>query len=628
VGSAQRKSSRPYRVGGHGEAGQAAPDAVLQAAPGTGGLTVVRRNEDGRQIAIAAAGLLAGAGVAWIVSHAGPHRIGVPNVPFTVLVVVVVGWSFIGGGLLYWRSRPDNYLWAVLIFQGFAWFASMLTASQNPVLFTFGQVTYPLQYASGLYLILSFPSGRLRGTLDRAMLAITIILITVGNLTWLLFADSHRTMCPTCPANLLEVTRDDAVVKAVFYLFRLAGIVIALTAIGLLAMRWRRASHAQRHAVMPVAVAGVVAFAAFIAAYLARLLGVPGPTVFDALAFYASAAVPVAVFAVLIQRRLAHGAVAGLVVELGRRGGAGPAADPRDALARALGDPSLALGYWFGAESRYVDRDGRPVERPGPGSGRRSTVVERDGQPVALLIHDAALEHNAKLVESACAAAGLALENERLAAELRARLAELQASRARLVEATDVERRRIERDLHDGTQQRLTWIAMSLGLVDSKLPANGAQAKPLVAETREALAAAMAELRALTHGIHPAILTERGLPAALEELCSRSAVPAHLRLFLDGRLPAPVETAAYYVVSEALTNAAKHSGASEVRVAATRERGQLIVEVADQGVGGAGTGKGFGLRGLADRVEALGGQFSVSSPPGQGTTLRAEFPCG
>src|SRR5215470_11201693 len=385
----------------------------------------------------------------------------------------------------------------------------MLNNSPNPVLFTIGQLVFPWQYASGLYLILSFPSGRLQGRLDRALLAITIFLVTVGNLLWLLFADSHHAMCRTCPANLLEVTRDDAVVVGVFYVFRVGGIVIALTSIGLLAARWRRASRAQRHAVMPVAVAGVVAFCALIVSYAARLAGMSGPNALDAFAFYAGAAVPVAVLAVLIQRRLAHGAVAGLVVELGRPG---PVADPREALSRALGDPSLAVGYWFAAESRYVDRHGAPVELPAPDSGRRSTVVERDGQPVAVLIHDAALDDNARLVQSVGAAAGLALENERLQAELRARLVELQASRARLVEATDAERRRIERDLHDGTQQRLVSIAMSLGLAEAKLPANGAQAKPIVAETREALAAALAELRALTHGIHPAILTERGLP--------------------------------------------------------------------------------------------------------------------
>jgi signal transduction histidine kinase len=577
------------------------------------------------QIATAAAGVLAGAGVAWIVSHAGSDTFGVPELPFAVPVIVLVGWSFIASGLLYWRSRPENHLWAVLIFQGFAWFGSMLPNSSNPVLFTIGQLVYPWQYASGLYLILSFPSGRLRGGLDRAMMAIAIFLVTAGNLFWLLFADSHHSMCPTCPANLVEVTRDDAVVVGTFYVFRISGIVIALTSIGLLAVRWRRASRAQRHAVMPVAVAGVVAFCALIVSYGARLAGASSPNAYDAFAFYAAAAVPVAVLAVLIQRRLAQGAVAGLVVALG---GPGPGADPKAALSRALGDPSLALGYWFAAESRYVDRDGKPVELPEAGGARRSTVVERDGQPVAVLIHDAALEHNAGLVDSVSAAAGLALENERLQAQLRARLVELQASRARLVAATDAERRRIERDLHDGTQQRLVSIAMSLGLAEAKLPADPVHAKPIVTETRTALAVALAELRDLTQGIYPTILSERGLSAALDELCGRSALTAHLRLFLDGRLPIPVETAAYYVVSEALTNAAKHSQAAEVRVAASCSGGTLMVEVADDGVGGAGNGKGSGLRGLADRVEALDGRLTVSSPPGRGTTLRAEFPCG
>jgi uncharacterized membrane protein YdfJ with MMPL/SSD domain len=143
----------------------------------------------------------------------------------------------------------------VLIFQGFAWFASMLPDSHNPVVFTFGQAVYPFQYASGLYLILSFPSGRLQGRLDRTLVAVTVALVTVGNWAWLLFADSHRMMCHTCPANLLELTRNDAAVIGVFYLLRPAGILIALTAIGLLAAHWRRASRAQRHAVMPVAVA-------------------------------------------------------------------------------------------------------------------------------------------------------------------------------------------------------------------------------------------------------------------------------------------------------------------------------------------------------------------------------------
>jgi len=312
------------------------------------------------------------------------------------------------------------------------------------------------------------------------------------------------------------------------------------------------------------------------------------------------------------------------VVELGEPSAA---VDLREALARTLGDPSLELAFWFAAEKCYVDADGGPVKLPDDDSGRRPTFVERDGQPIAVLLHDPVLEHNAELVRSVCAAASLALENERLQAELRARLLELQASRGRLVEATDAERRRIERDLHDGTQQRLVSIAMSLGLLESKLPPGATAAQPLVRETREALALALEELRELTHGINPPLLAERGLAAALDELCRRAALPTHLDTTLDRRLPDPVETAAYFMASEALTNAAKHSHAREVRVSGSYDGQTLTVEVADDGIGGAISAGGSGLRGLADRVEALGGAFTVSSPPGRGTTLRADIPC-
>jgi signal transduction histidine kinase len=287
----------------------------------------------------------------------------------------------------------------------------------------------------------------------------------------------------------------------------------------------------------------------------------------------------------------------------------------------------LELAFWFPAEHRYVDGDGGYVKLPEPDSERSATFVERDGQPIAVLIHDPVLEHNAELVRSVCAAASLALENERLQAELRARLAELQASRTRLVEATDAERRRIERDLHDGTQQRLIQIAMSLGLLERKLPADIAGAQPLVRETRQALVVALEELRELTHGINPPLLVERGLPAALEELCSRAALPTRLETSIDRRLPEQIETAAYFLASEALANAAKHSHGSEVRVTAADENQRLVIEIADDGIGGATTSGGSGLRGLADRVEALGGSLMISSPPGRGTTLRAEIPC-
>jgi signal transduction histidine kinase len=230
-------------------------------------------------------------------------------------------------------------------------------------------------------------------------------------------------------------------------------------------------------------------------------------------------------------------------------------------------------------------------------------------------------------VQSVCAAAALTLENARLQAELRARLGELQASRARLVEATETERRRIERDLHDGTQQRLVSIAMALGLAESKLAADRRAVQPVLREAREALSVALAELRELTQGIRPAILVERGLAAALDDLSRRAALPVRLQVSIDGRLSEQVESAAYFVASEALANAAKHSHASEVRLAASHEDGVLVLDVSDDGIGGAAPGGGSGLRGLADRVEALGGRLTISSPPGRGTTLRVEIPC-
>jgi len=498
----------------------------------------MRRDMNAGLIGLGVLGLLAGAGALWVASTPAIQPSGIPSAP----VALLVGWSFIGSGLLSWRARPDNRLGPVMVLSGFAWFASVLQEGHGAVLFTIGQAFQVLYLAGFLYLILSFPSGRLQTVLDRALVITAFALVSVGQLASLLFTD-ERAICDRCATNLLEVTRNDALANGLLQSQRIAGLVVIVITIGLLAVRLVRASRPQRRAVIPVLLAGIVALAALAVSVTASALGAAGQDIYGRVSGYAFAVVPVAVLFAFLQRQLARGAVAGLVVELGE-----PSATVglAEALSRALGDPSLSLRYWFPAESRYVDSDGRPVTLPGPGEGRRSTVVERGGQPIAVLTHDPALEHNAELVDSVCAAAGLTLENERLQAELRARLTELQASRARLVAATEAERRRIERDLHDGTQQRLVSIAMSLGLLESKLPGKPSQAQPIVRETRQALAAALDELRELTQGIHPTILAERGLPVALDELCHRAALPTHLQLDLSCRLPDQVESAAYF----------------------------------------------------------------------------------
>ncbi len=570
---------------------------------------------------VTCAGLAAGSAAVWLAAHQHFDR---PTEPGAVLTLVV-GASLLASGLGSWRVRPENRLGPVMVLTGFAWFAGQLSESGSPVLYTIGALVQYVFIIGFFYMLLSFPSGRLEHKLDRVLIGSVSGIVFGLQLLAMLIGNHSGVRCPACPDNVLHVVTLNHVARGLLTLLRVLGGIGTLVTIVVLVRRWMRASPPQRRAVAPVLWTGCVTLAGLILTVVDDLVGDPLGALPIEVVFYAFATVPVAVLFVSLQRTLARGMVAGLVVELGTPSASG---DLRQALARALGDRSLELAFWFPAESRYVGADGRPVELPEPGGTRRSTFVERDGQPIAMLLHDPALEHNAELVQSVCAAAGLALENERLHAELRARLVELQASRARLVGATDSERRRIERDLHDGTQQRLVSIAMSLGLLDSKLPGDPSAARPIVQETREALAVVLQELRELTHGIRPPLLVERGLPAALDELCRRAALPGRVSLAISGRLPEQVESAAYFFASEALTNAAKHSHASEVFVAARVDGGTLMVEVADDGIGGAATGGGSGLRGLADRVEALGGRFTLSSPPGRGTTLRAEIPCG
>jgi signal transduction histidine kinase len=573
-----------------------------------------------RDLFIALLAVAAGLGVAVLV--VGSDREPSPAAASAALAFIV-GLAYIGSGLIARRQRPENRLGAVMIFIGFAWFVTFLADANESLLFTLGTVLEDLYLIGFVYLVLSFPTGRLRSKVDLGLVAAAVGIATVVELAWLLFADSRSQICSDCPHNALEITRNDSVANGILQGQRTVGVVLSVLTVALLVRRWRHASAPERRAGAPVLWAGSAMFAALAFSVANDIFGHPlgpGPAWTRELVF---ASIPIAVLAVLVQRRLARGAVAGLVVEL--EGVA--AVDLRGALARTLGDPSLELAYWVPASGRYVDAGGQPVELPQTGSRRAATVVEREGEPVAALIHDPALRENDELVQSVCAAAALTLENARLQAELRARLGELQASRARLVEATETERRRIERDLHDGTQQRLVSIAMALGLAESKLAADRRAVQPVLREAREALSVALAELRELTQGIRPAILVERGLAAALDDLSRRAALPVRLQVSIDRRLSEQVESAAYFVASEALANAAKHSHASEVRLAASHQDGVLVLDVSDDGIGGAAPGGGSGLRGLADRVEALGGRLTISSPPGRGTTLRVEIPC-
>jgi signal transduction histidine kinase len=332
---------------------------------------------------------------------------------------------------------------------------------------------------------------------------------------------------------------------------------------------------------------------------------------------------PVAFVLGLLRARLGQSAVSGLLVDL--RDETSPV-DLRDALARALRDPSLTLAYWLPEFGSYADLDGRAVGLPEPEDKRGVTLIERNGSRIAAMVHDPSLQDESELLEAVTAGAGIALENAQLHAEQRAHLEELRGSRARIVEAGRKERQRLERNLHDGAQQRLIALSLELSLLEKKL-AGDADARARLTSARREIGAALEELREVARGLHPAVVSGHGLAVALEQLVANAAVPVRLTVSIGSRLPEALEVAAYYLVSESLANMGKYAEASSVTVAVTRTAKAVVIEIVDDGIGGADEERGSGLRGLADRVEALGGRLRVWSPIGGGTRIRAEMPC-
>jgi signal transduction histidine kinase len=548
--------------------------------------------------------------VVLVVRNAGADALTTSHV-FSLLV----SWSFVASGYLAWERHPESRTGPLLMLLGLWWTAGRFMeppVTSSSLVETIGLVWQLVWNFGFVCLLLSFPHGRLFA-LDKTLAGVLLVVMLPMQVLWLLFYAEPRNAFVLWPS---ETTADaiDTSQRLIFF-------GVALAILVLLGRRWLGASPPLRRTLAPV-LAGSLALLVF-SVYVAIQKFRPVPDSLLAAVFAAYTAVPVALLGTMLRARLARSSVADLLIELRAKP---VGADLRDALARALRDPSLEIAYWVPASGRYVDAAGRPVELPLEDPTRATTLVERGGETIAALVHDPALREERGLVDSVGAAAALALQNERLQAELRARLEELRASRARIVEATDAERRRIERNLHDGTQQRLVSIAMELGLAQSKLPTDASEAGPIIARAHQDLLAALEELRELSRGIHPGVLTERGLTRALKELAYRTPVPLELDVDLEERLPGQVEVAAYFVICEALANVAKHADATAATVSVQTTAGRAVIEVADDGVGGADA-NGSGLRGLADRVEALGGSLALVSPPGVGTAVRVEIPC-
>jgi signal transduction histidine kinase len=566
---------------------------------------------------IAAAGAAAAA-ICVALALASDHQAS-PEVQGALMAWLTLSYVF--AGLVAWWRRPHNHLGPLMIAAGFGVFLSSLTAANQALPFTIG-VMFDLGAAVlFLHVCLAFPGGRLDGPWERA-------LVGVGYFTAIGVQLVGMALGGFGPDNLLELLVEP---DAAYTLLRVQLLVlsaIALAGIGFLVARRRRSDAPLRRSLAWLADSFALALLMLAFLYTSAALGlVSGQAAFETirrLTLFTVGLAPIVFLVGLLDDRLARSAVGDLFLEL--RGNPGPG-ELRSALARALRDPSLTLAYWLPEFGSWADAGGRPVELPDGTGGRAATLVaDHDGLPVAALVHAASLRDDAGLLDAVTAAAAISLENARLSVELRARLEELRGSRARIVEAGDSERRRLERNLHDGAQQRLVAIALQLRLLENRVRDDPAAAE-MASAAGEELKRSLQELRELARGLHPAVL-EHGLGAALDAHAARSEVPTSVRCDVPRRLPEPVELAAYFVVAEALTNVAKYAHAREASVRAWRDGELAVVEVSDDGVGGADDSRGSGLRGLADRVEALDGRLRVVSPAGVGTVVTAELPCG
>ncbi|MEO3821696.1 sensor histidine kinase [Plantactinospora sp. B24E8] len=508
--------------------------------------------------------------------------------------VVVVASSFVAAGSVIWYVRPRNRSGPLLVAVGLLW-----TLARLPVPDGIDRLVGGLWVAVLAHVMLAFPSGRLIGPAARAAAGLAYLSAAMTGLL--------QALVPASPG----VAAGAGTVGAV-----LSGCAV----IAVQAARWRRGTVTQRRLLAPVTGAALLATTLFVVVKPAMIAGAPIPylTAVTPLAF---AAIPVACLGTLLRGRMDRAGVADLVVRLGA--GAGTPSIQR-ALAETLHDPTLRVTYRVPGVDRYVDLDGHDLP---PDAGAAVTRIDRNGEPLALLVHDRTLLDNPELVDAACAAVALALENERLTADLRARLREVAESRNRVLRAAEDERRRLERDLHDGVQQRLLSIPLVLGLADAALDERPERTRALITEARGTAFAVLGELRAIGQGIHPPVLTERGLEGAVRELMALTPVPVSLRVRLAAPPPASVETTAYYVVAEALANVTKHADAGRAEVRIDADTGRLTVEVVDDGRGGADTAAGTGLRGIAERARNNGGRLTLTSPPGGGTRVEAVLPC-
>jgi len=538
-------------------------------------------------------------------------------------------------GCYAWQRTTHRRFGVLLIVAGFGRFLSTLPESDNSLLYSTGRVASWFVELELMYLALSFPTGRLSERIDRRIIAGVVVLVAVLYLPTALVVREYPlpapyTSCTSgCPENAFFVldSEPEFVADVIRPLRDVLTALFFLAVTARLAQRVARSTRLMRRTLSPVLVVAVLRFFTFFVAVVVRRADEQAQAV-QALGWGVALGLPAMAagfFVGLLRWRLF---VANALQWLGLRiHDGGDAETLRANLAKALDDPGLRLVYRAGGDGRWVDRDGKPAELPGPGSGQRVTKITDGDREIAAIVHDDALRDQDELVEAAAGYARVALDNRRLYAEVESSLEEVRESRARIVASADAERRRIERDLHDGAQQRLVALRIKLELAEEAMRQDPDSGADRIHALGPEVEATLDEIRSLAHGVYPPLLADRGLTEALRAAALHAPLAATVSSDGIGRYPPAVESAVYFCCLEALQNAAKHAeGATRVSISLS-DGDALRFEVRDDGAGlAAGSPPGAGLTNMRDRVTALGGDLEVASAAGAGVVVAGSIP--